>query len=249
MSITLAAICRHPVKSLGEELLEAVTLSTGKPLPWDRIWAICHANSAFDATSGAWTSPGDFINQAWAPRFVQVQMRFDEASGVLHLDHPDLAPLSVSPADDPQKLCDWIVPLGEPVRPGPYRLARCSQGAFTDFEDTDISIASESSRRALGELAGTPLAHVRFRMNLWVDGAAPFEELDWVDREISVGSARLRITARDKRCNATAANPRTGVRDVQIPALLKREFGHMDFGVYAQVVEGGEIRPGDPVTL
>ncbi len=47
------------------------------------------------------------------------------------------------------------------------------------------------------------------------------------------------------RCNATTANPATGKRDVQVPALLKQRFGHVDFGIYAQVVRGGTVRRGD----
>ena len=49
------------------------------------------------------------------------------------------------------------------------------------------------------------------------------------------------------RCAATNVDPDTGVRDLTIPNTLMQTFDHMDFGIYAQVIEGGEIASGDAV--
>ena len=82
-------------------------------------------------------------------------------------------------------------------------------------------------------------------MNIWLEGMDPWEEFDLVGREIEIGAVRLKVIERCTRCNATNASPESGKRDAQIPATLKQRYGHMDFGVYAQVVSGGEIRLGD----
>jgi len=96
-------------------------------------------------------------------------------------------------------------------------------------------------------MAGTSLAHIRFRMNLWVDGFTPWEEFEWEGREITVGAARLTVTGRVKRCNATNADPDTGLRNTELPRLLHSSFGHMDFGVYARVLNGGDVALDDKV--
>ena len=44
------------------------------------------------------------------------------------------------------------------------------------------------------------------------------------------------------------ANPETGRRDVDTLAGLET-WDHMDFGVYGEVVTGGEIATGDPVEV
>jgi hypothetical protein len=36
---------------------------------------------------------------------------------------------------------------------------------------------------------------------------------------------------------------------VPVPTLLRRHLGHMDFGINAQVVEGGTVRRGDAARL
>ena len=251
MSWSLAEIYRHPVKSLGEEALEGVRLEAGQPLPWDRIWAIAHGATDWDASAPQWAVPGNFVNQTHVPALAQIAMRFDEASGTLSLRHPDRPDLEIVPgtAEGDAALTGWVAPLAEPTRPGPYRICQAPNAAFTDFEDTHVSIATLPSRRALESLVGQPLQPIRFRMNLWLDGPELWSELDWVGRELEIGEARLRIVGRDERCNATNANPATGARDTQIPALLRKTFGHMDFGIYAQVTRGGMMRRGDPAQL
>ena len=246
MTCTLAHIFRHPVKSLGEEELEATDLSKGKPIPFDRRWAVAHGNA--ESIHG-WAPPKNFINQTHVPRLAQIKCSFRPENHMLHLSHPDRPDLAVRPgsAEGDDELSEWLDPLVQgTTRSGPFLVYERPDGAFTDFIETDISIGSESSRRALSQLAGQDLAHIRFRMNLWLDGLAPWEELDLVGREITIGdSARLKIIERDARCRATEASPQTGARDVPVLEVLKEHLGHLDFGVYAQVVKGGTIRQGD----
>ena len=42
-------------------------------------------------------------------------------------------------------------------------------------------------------------------------------------------------------------DPATGVRDMDIPAMMMRKWRHMSVGVYAEVVAGGSIAVGDAV--
>ena len=248
MTWQLAEIYRHPVKSLGEEPLDEVRLEIGRTLPWDRAWAVGHGGTRWDPERPEWAISGNFVNQTHVPRLAQIAVSFDEATGRLTLSHPDRLELTVSPGtpEGDAALTEWVAPLtdGSP-RTGPFRICQAPGVAFTDFEETHVSIGSVASRRALEGLAGQRLEPIRFRMNLWLDGLAPWEDLELVGREIEIGEARLRIIRRDARCNATAANPATGERDVPVPALLRRTFGHIDFGIYAQVVAGGAVRRGD----
>jgi len=93
---------------------------------------------------------------------------------------------------------------------------------------------------------GMSLDPRRFRGNIWLDGLSPWQEFDWVGREIAVGGARLKVVERVERCNATKSNPETGIRDAETLGALQSHFGHKDFGVYCQVVSGGPVAEGDP---
>jgi uncharacterized protein YcbX len=78
-------------------------------------------------------------------------------------------------------------------------------------------------------------------------GEAAWEELDWVDRVLRMGSATVRCVRRTRRCAATNVDPATAVRDLEIPATLLRSQGHADLGVYVEVLEPGRIAPGDRI--
>ena len=248
MSWRLAEIYRHPVKSLGEEPLDVVRLEAGRPIPHDRTWAVAHGAAAWDPHRPAWLHCRNFVTQRHVTALARTRTAWDAARRLLFLSHPDRPDLLVDPdaPEGAEALTAWIAPLAGAVQPGPYRLARLESGAFTDGEHCHVSIASVASRRALAEIAGRPLEPIRFRMNLWLEGPAPWVELDMVGRVIAIGAARLRIVSRCGRCRATTANPRTGASDVPVPTLLRRHLGHTDFGVNAQVVEGGTVRRGDP---
>ena len=250
MTASVATLCRHPLKGMGEERIEAVSLTAGQPMPWERVWAITHGAAVWDDSALAWQSCRNFVRQTELPRLAQIVLSFDEASERLHLSHPDLGEISIDPAAQGAALCTWLAPLAEgSVRAGPFHLRRVPGVSFTDVEQAHISLASTASLRSLEEMAGQSLDLTRFRMNVWIDGLAPWEELDWVGRKIRIGEAEIEIFARDERCSATTANPETGRRDVQVPALLRDRFGHMDFGVYASVTGSGSVRTGDPVVL
>lgn len=249
---TLSAIYRHPIKSLGEEALDTVALAAGEAMPHDRKWAISHGG-AWDPGAPGWIGgSAKMVSTSYVPRLAQMKVRYEEPTESAHLSHPDLGELSVQPSDPLHHnvLTNWIEPLLEGTgREGPFHVCEAPGVAFTDFEETHISIATANSLRALEQHLGQSLEHIRFRMNLWLEGPTPWSELDWVGRELEVGGVRLQIIGRDARCNATNANPATGTRDMQIPAYLRKTFGHLDFGLYAQVTHGGAISRGDTARL
>ncbi len=57
------------------------------------------------------------------------------------------------------------------------------------------------------------------------------------------------MTERTERCAATNVDPATGARDMDIPAVLARKWGHTDFGVYARSSMAGTIARGEIVEI
>jgi uncharacterized protein YcbX len=125
-------------------------------------------------------------------------------------------------------------------------VVRAQGPAFTDSDFPSVTLCNHASHRAVEQKAGVPLSIHRWRGNLWIDGLAPWEEFDWIDRDIRIGGALLRVRERTDRCLATQNNPETGRRDVPVLAVLD-SWDHRDFSVRAEVIEGGPIAIGDEV--
>src|SRR5206468_8583157 len=113
--------------------------------------------------------------------------------------------------------------------------------------DKYVSLINRASIAALEVAMGVPVDRLRFRANVYFAGAPAWSEHDWVGSEITLGTARLRVIAPITRCAATQVNPATAERDLDIVAALKRAFGHINMGVYAEVVSAGEIAIGAAV--
>ena len=118
---------------------------------------------------------------------------------------------------------------------------------MTDSDFPSVTLCNLSSHRAVEQRLGQPLSIHRWRGNVWIDGLAPWEEFDWIGRKVRVGETVLEVRERTDRCAATTANPETGRRDADTLGALE-SWGHQDFSVRAEVIEGGMVRPGDEVT-
>lgn len=247
MTGTVAHIFRHPIKSHGFETLDAVDLTEGQTMPWDRRWAVAHEMARTDGTE--WAACANFSRGAKAPGLMSISAASDEAAGKVTLTAPGRAPLTFDPDGDPAAFLDWVKPLMPEDRAQSARIVRVEGRGMTDTPFPSISINNLSSNRAVGQKLGMALAPRRWRGNLWLDGLGPWEEFEWVGKTLRIGTAELAIEERIQRCLATSANPETGRRDADTLGALEQGWGHRDFGVYGRVVTTGTVKVGDPVQV
>jgi len=247
MTGRLAQICRHPIKGHGREALASVRLLAGACLPWDRHWAVAHEAARLEP---GWNSCANFARGAKAPELMAITSSLDAASETVTLHHPRQGSISFRPDDagDVQRFLDWVLPLNPTNRALPATIVKAGRG-MTDSDFPSVSILSRSSLADLSARMGQDLSPHRWRGNLWLEGAEPWAEFGWIGRVIRIGSAALRIEERITRCNATKVNPETGQSDADTLGGLEAAFGHKDFGVYATVVESGDIALGDTWSL
>lgn len=246
MTGSVTNLWRHPIKSHGREALTSVALVCGQTMPWDRVWAVAHVASKADGS--IWAPCANFSTGAKAPGLMAIDAKVNETTGEVSLTHPELPPLTLKPDTEADRLIDWVQPIMPEDRAASERVLRVPGRGMTDTDYPSISIGNKATHRAIEEKMGRDLSEIRWRLNVWLDGLAPWEEFDWIGQEVMIGSVRLAIRERIQRCNATTANPNTGVRDADTLAALK-DWGHQDMGVYAQVVQSGEIAIGDKVQV
>ncbi|MEM8554176.1 MAG: MOSC domain-containing protein [Pseudomonadota bacterium] len=244
MSASVGLLWRYPIKGIGCEPLTSVTLTADRPFPGDRAWAVLRDGQT---DTGEWQRCATFLRGASGPSLMAIMATTTQQG--IDLRHPDKATLSFDPETEASKLLDWLGGIWPDDKSAPAGLVKSPPQGMSDVDYPSVSILSLASLAALGQAAGRTLDPRRFRGNLWLDGLAPWEEFEWIGRKIAVGSAVLEIVERNERCRATEANPDTGHRDTDVLGILEERWGHTDFGIYARVIQGGEVSLGDSAVL
>jgi uncharacterized protein YcbX len=238
--------------------MDRVSLMPGECLPHDRRFAIALSSTMFDPQRPIWLPKTHFVMLMRDEGLARLHTRFDEESGLLSIAEEDRVLLN-EPIVEPEgsrRISDFLEDfLAGTVEP-PLRVVEAPGHAFADARrkpnattDKYISLINLASIAALESAINAAVDPIRFRANVYFDGAPPWSELGWVGCEITIGTARLRIIAAITRCAATQVNPVTAERDLDIVATLQRCFGHNLMGVYAEVVGRGDIAVGDVLSI
>ncbi|EBA05163.1 MOSC domain protein [Rhodobacteraceae bacterium HTCC2150] len=247
MTITVAHIWRHPIKSHGRETLTEVSMNAGQTMPWDRTWAVAHEAAKTDGSE--WAVCANFSRGAKSPQLMAIDAALDEATETVTLMHPDKEPLIFRPDQDVQPFLEWSSDLTPSDRAQSSRIVRVANRGMTDTPFPSVSLMNLATNQVVEERLGQKLDIRRWRGNFWLDGMKPWEEFDWIGKKITIGTAELMVREPVTRCLATTANPETGQRDADTLSALQDGFGHKDFGIYAEVTKSGVIRANDTVTV
>jgi uncharacterized protein YcbX len=242
----IAGIFRYPVKGLSGEALDGVDLAAGETLPFDRAFAIENGPGGFDPEAPRHLPKTAFVMLMRHERLAELDTRFDPETTTLEIRREGASVASGRLGEEAGRAAieRFIAGfIGERLR-GPPRIVASPGHSFSDVGAKCVSIINLESVREIERVAGQTVEPIRFRGNIHVDGLAPWAEFGWVGREVRVGEVRLAPFKRTARCAATTVNPRTARRDINIPDLLVRAFGHAECGIYARVVSGGRLERG-----
>ena len=256
----VAALWRYPVKSMQGEELDAAEITPGGLLG-DRRFALIDSKT------------GKIVNarnpRKW-PRLYSFLAAYAEpplagsALPAVRITTPDGESATTDDAHLPRLLSEALgreVTLSGPLpeaharkhlfvggEPGPFDLA-----SRTFFDSTTIHLLTTASLDQLQSLHPTGrIEPRRFRPNILVStgpDAIGFAENNWVGRKIAIGEqVRLRVTAATERCSMPNLAQADLPKDSRILRTTAR-YNNMLFGVSAEVISGGLVRRGDPITL
>jgi GntR family transcriptional regulator/MocR family aminotransferase len=246
----VVSIYRYPVKGLSAQPIAKAELEAGKPFPSDRIFAFARPSAPIDRDNPQWAKKGLFAMLMLDEALAKVTTDLDLDDMRLTVRRKGRVAISgrLDIEKDQRALENFFWTL-LPDFPAPPVLLRSRGGHFMDKPDNVISMINLATVRALEELWGAPVDPLRFRANIYIDGAGPWEEFEWIGRDVRIGGATFTVDRKNGRCGATNVNPATGERDLDIPSSLRLAFGHKNLGVYLTVREGGLIAAGDRLAL
>ena len=234
--------------------MASVDLAQGCGFPFDRAYAVTDGSFMFDEARPAPMPKTRFLMLAKYERLALLRTRVDHRTGTLLVDGPGASrSFLLGDHGDRTALAGFLTGFLGLSLPGPAAVVHAAGHQFTDVSVhsaalmRSISLVNLATVRDLARHAGRELDPLRFRANLYFDGAEAWSELDWVGRHLRCGGVLLRVVRRTRRCPATSVDLQEGVRDINLPLAIKEYRGHSDCGIYAEVVDGGRVEPGSPI--
>ncbi len=249
--LEIVSLYRYPVKGLSPQKLGQVTLKPGETVPFDRAYAVENGPGRFDPEHPRYLPKINFLMLMRNERLAALQTEFDETTQTLTISRSgkQVTQGTLTSKLGRQIIEQFLAGYMKGELKGAPRIVCAPGHSFSDVAAKCLHLINLSTVRDLEGAVGKHLDPLRFRANVYFDGGEPWQEKQWLGRHISIGAARLKVFAQTVRCEATNVNPETAERDGTIPPTLQTVFGEPCLGVYAEVVGGGPIRPGDPIEV
>ena len=187
---SVVAIYRYPVKGLSAEKMDRVVLTPGECLPHDRRFAIALGSTRFDPEHPEWLPKTQFIMLMRDEKLAQLRTQFDVESGVFTIAENGLVLLraQITAAKGCKLVAEFFTNFIGDATNRPLRVAAAPGHAFADARrkpnattDQYVSLINRASLAALEAAMGVPVDPIRFRANIYFDGASAWSEHDWID--------------------------------------------------------------------
>lgn len=245
----------YPIKGLSAQRLEQATLEAADGFPNDRLFGFARYDSGFNADNPQPLPKDRFLVLVKEERLAGLTTSFCPESCALQISVRGHVVFKQNLTDDAaireaEMFLATMFGLGENMRP---IFANSGKHRFTDVSVVSkklmnaVSLINLDTVRDFERRIEAKVDPLRFRANVYFKGWAPGSELDLIDKTFRIGTVRFRALLRTRRCAATEVNPATARRDLQTPRLIMQHYGHADMGIYAEVLNGGEIQPGDRI--
>jgi uncharacterized protein len=248
---TVTALYRYAIKGLSGETRDRVTLEPGGIMPFDRAYAIENGPGRFDTDNPRHLPKITFLMLMRDERLATLVTTFDDATETLTVTRAgkQVARGQLTTPLGRRMIEQFFAAYMQSELRGPPKIVSAPGHSFSDVPFKCLHIVNLATVRDVERVVGQPVDPLRFRANVYIDGIPPWTELGWVGREVALGEIRATVIDRTGRCDATNVDPRTGARDMGLPTLLQRTWGHSDLGIYVKIVTGGTLAVGDAVTV
>ena len=241
-----------PVKSLSFSNAKTLTILKNIGIKYDRNFAFTN-NLDQEKIKNIIKNPDErkiiyFLSLKNYPELNQYNFDLNKNILKLNFQNDTILKTNLNKEKEIESLCRKMEKLFLTIKK--INFVRDSKNPFFDtMPSKTISLINLSSIYDLEKKINQQIEHQRFRGNIYVHGMKSWMERDLINQIISINNVRFRILKEIPRCSATNIKPKTSNYDLNIPQMLKKNYNHINMGIYLLPIDDGTITINDQIIL
>ena len=257
MDCSISSIYHSPVKSLSFEKLESCIIQKNIGILNDRLFAFSR-NIDFEKAKLIEKIPIQrklhyFLSLKNTPILNKYNFNYDGVNLTLNKLDKKLITVSLQNPNQLSLICKKLVNLEKSLTEPIYLLKNKNYPFFDTTHSENIS--NTISLINLNSIIDFEIKYKkniefqRFRANFYVNGINSWEERKWINKIIKINNVLFKVNKHIPRCSATNLQPNTDNVTINLPSELKKNYKHIDMGIYLTSLSNGKINIGDKVVL
>ena len=257
MSCLISSINYCPVKSLSFASLETCIIKQNSGILNDRVFAFSR-NINFEKAKLIEQFPDQrklqhFLTLKNSPFLNKYNFQYDGIRLTLSNSYEIIASTLINKIDEISLICHKLLDL-ESLLDEPIFLLYNNDYPFFDTTHSksvsnSISLINLNSIKDFENKNNIIIEPQRFRGNFYVSGLKPWEERNWINKIIKINNMTFKVERNIARCSAVNLKPNSEMITLNLPSILKKNYNHIDMGIYLTCLDDGNITIGDKVEL
>jgi uncharacterized protein YcbX len=198
----IVSLYRYPVKGLSPQKLDSTALRPGETVPWDRAYAIENGPGRFDPDQPKYLPKTNFLMLMRNERLAALETQFDESTQMLTIlrDGRQITQGALDARLGRQIIEQFMGSYMQGELKGRPRIVSASGHSFSDMAAKCLHLVNLASVRHLAKTVGQDLDPLRFRANIYFEGADAWAEKKWLGRRLRAGNTVLEVFHETVRC-------------------------------------------------
>ena len=120
---------------------------------------------------------------------------------------------------------------------------------FDTMPENSVSLINKKSIDDFSKRVSADIEFERFRANIYIDGLDAWAERTWIGKSIKINNVNFVVLDEISRCSATNLKPSTDMVTLNLPNQLKKNYDHINMGLYLVPLQNGVISKGDKLII
>ena len=261
MSATISSINYCPVKSVSFQTIEKCEIKKNIGITGDRVFAFAKDldldqaklfEKSPDDRKGKWNKVLTLKN---SPALNKYNFFIKAEKLTLTLKDQEILTIDINQLSEREALSAKITELENSLKQ-PIILMKNNNFPFFDTSISNkvdfvnsVSLLNIQSINDFQNKIEEKIEVSRFRGNICIDGLKPWEERNWIGKNIMINKVSFKVESNIPRCVAINLKPKTDDNSLNLLNSLKKNYNHFDMGVYLRALNNGKIEVGDSIEV